>query len=368
MKKLGFGCMRFPLLNADEPTSVDLDQVCAMVDLFLKRGFTYFDTAYFYHRGTSENVLQKALVDRHSRDSFTLADKMPVGMLKNRGPEDQERIFHEQLRKCGVDHFDYYLLHNLNRESYQTAQRLDSFAFISRMRGEGKIRRIGFSFHDDAATLDRILTDHPEVEFVQLQINYLDWEDPKVQSRLCYETARRHGKQVVIMEPVKGGKLAAPPQAVLELFQSRDPAPSVASWAIRFAASLDGVMVVLSGMSTLEQVEDNTTFMADLVPLSGDERAMLVQAADLIRSQIAIPCTACAYCVAGCPQGIPIPDYFAMFNTHRQFPESGQAAAYAQAGKPLASACVACGQCESVCPQHIEVISGLKQVAATFEG
>lgn len=364
---MGFGCMRFPLLEPDDPTAVDLDQVCAMVDLFLDRGFTYFDTAYFYHKGASENVVQKVLVARHPRDSFTLADKMPLALLKDKSQEDQENIFLEQLQKCGVDYFDYYLLHNLNRRSYETAKRLDSFGLVRRMLAEGKIRRFGFSFHDDAATLDRILTDHPEVEFVQLQLNYLDWEDEKVQSRLCYETARRHGKQVVVMEPVKGGKLAAPPQPVLDLLQSRDPSLSAASWAIRFAAGLDGVMMVLSGMSSLEQVADNTGFMAGLVPLNAEEQAMLAQAAELIRSQIAIPCTACAYCVAGCPQGIPIPDYFAMFNTHCQFPASNQAAAYARAGKPLASLCIGCGQCEAACPQHIEVIAGLKQVAGAFE-
>lgn len=211
MKKLGFGCMRFPLLNAGDPASVDLEQVCAMVDRFLEQGFTYFDTAYFYHQGTSEQVVQKVLTARHPRNSFTLADKLPLGMLKDKTAGDQERIFWEQLQKCGVDYFDYYLLHALDRDSYETARRLGSFAFVRRMREEGRIRRIGFSFHDDADTLDRILTDHPEVEFVQLQINYLDWEDPKIQSRLCWETARRHGKQVVVMEPVKGGKLAAVP-------------------------------------------------------------------------------------------------------------------------------------------------------------
>lgn len=366
MKKLGFGCMRFPLLDADDPTAVDFEQVCAMTDLFLERGFTYFDTAYFYHRHTSEAVVRKALVARHPRDSFTLADKLPLTSLKDKTPEDQERIFHEQLQKCGVDYFDYYLLHALSKENYETAKRLDSFAFVRRQQAQGRVRHFGFSFHDSADVLDQILTEHPEVEFVQLQLNYLDWDDPKVQSRLCYETVRKHGKQVVVMEPVKGGKLAAPPQPVLDLFRSHDPAASPASWAIRFAAGLDGVMVVLSGMSDLAQLTDNTGYMADFVPLSGAERVMTVRAAELIREEASIPCTACAYCVGGCPQGIPIPEYFALFNACRKEPEAALAA-YTRSGKAPASACVECGQCVSACPQHIDVIAGLKAVADAFE-
>ena len=314
MKKLGFGCMRFPLLDPEDPTSVDLNQVKAMVDLFLKQGFTYFDTAWFYHRGTSEGVVKQALVDRYPRDRFTLADKMPLSMLKDKTKDDQEQTFRTQLERCGVDYFDYYLLHNVTAESYQTAQRLDTFAYLLEQKEKGLIRHLGFSFHDSAKVLDRVLTEHPEVEFVQLQLNYLDWESPSVQSRLCYETAVRHGKRVVVMEPVKGGKLADPSPEVAQLFRSYAPDASLPSWAIRFAASLDHVMVVLSGMSSLEQVEDNTGYMASFTPLTAEEQALTAQAAQLIRGDGTVPCTACSYCTEGCPQHIPIPTVLALYN------------------------------------------------------
>lgn len=366
MKKLGFGCMRFPLLDPEDPTSVDIPQVCGMVDRFLERGFTYFDTAYFYHKGTSENIVKQVLVDRHPRDSFTLADKLPLTSLKDKTEEDQERIFDEQLKKCGVDHFDYYLLHNVNVGTYQTAQRLDSFSFALRKKAEGKIRHLGFSFHDTAAMLDRVLTEHPQVEFVQLQLNYLDWEDPAVQSRLCYETAVRHGKKVVVMEPVKGGKLANPPQPVVDLLRDHDPAPSMPSWAIRFAASLDNVMVVLSGMSDLEQLTDNTNYMADFVPLNEQEQTLMAQAADLIRGDGTIPCTACSYCTDGCPSHIPIPSIFALYNDSIREPDREDYRGAFRALEVKPEACLYCGQCMGACPQHIDVIGGLKTAAAVL--
>ena len=246
MKKLGFGCMRLPLTNPEDPTSVDLKQFCEMIDTFMDNGFTYFDTAYPYHQRQSELFVKKALVERYPRNSFTLADKLPVPFMKIK--EDAKRIFDEQLEKCGVNYFDYYLLHSLNRNHYQTALKFDCFDFIKKMKEEGKIREIGFSFHDTADILDQILTEHPEMDFVQLQINYLDWNSESVQSKLCYETAVKHGKQVVIMEPVKGGSLVQVPQDIKTQLQHLDNSLSIASWAIRFAASLKNVRVVLSGM------------------------------------------------------------------------------------------------------------------------
>ena len=372
MKKLGFGMMRLPVPDPNVQGQVDLNQVCAMVDTFLEKGFTYFDTAYMYHDHNSERVVRKTLVERHPRDRFTLATKLPLSMMKDSTPADQERIFSEQLEKCGVTYFDYYLLHNLNKETYARAQKLDSFAFLQEKKAAGLARHIGFSFHDSAALLDEILTAHPEVEFVQLQINYLDWDSESIQSRKCYETAVKHGKQVVVMEPVKGGSLAHMLPEAEALLRSAHPDWSIPSWGIRFAASLDHVMVVLSGMSDLEQVRDNTGYMADFQPLTEAERQTVFQAAEILRKSIAIPCTACRYCVEGCPQNIAIPEYFELYNTSYQIggrtsPAVRMRYGFLQRDHGKASDCVACGQCESACPQHIEIISWLKKVAAALE-
>ncbi len=370
MKKLGFGCMRLPLLNGDDPTSVDLDQFCRMVDLFLERGFTYFDTAYMYHQNTSEVFVRKALTERHPRESYALASKLPTMSLKE--PEDQPRIFEEQLEKCGVDYFDYYLLHNLNSVNYPIAEKLDSFSFIQEKQKEGKIRHIGFSFHDSAKLLDEILTAHPEVEFVQLQINYLDWEDEGIQSRKCYETAVKHGKKVIVMEPVKGGALARIPKEGEDLLRACHPQWSPASWAVRFAAGLDQVMMVLSGMSSLEQLEDNTSYMQESVSLNPEELALLDQVTSIIHGGIAVPCTACGYCVEGCPKNIPIPNYFALYNAECQELTKGVNTHqfyynnYAKSGG-RASDCIGCRACERACPQHLEISRLLKDVAAAFE-
>ena len=368
-KKLGFGCMRFPVLDPDDPVSVDIPQVCDMVDAFLEKGFTYFDTAWFYHKGTSENVVKQVLVDRYPRDKFTIATKLPLSSLKEADEARQEEIFATQLEKIGVDYFDYYLLHNINTGNYETAQRLGSFDFVSRMKAEGKVKCMGFSFHDKADVLDKVLTEHPEVEFVQLQINYLDWESATVQSRLCYEVAVKHGKKVVVMEPVKGGKLAAPQAEVADLFKGYAPDASPASWAIRFAASLPEVMVVLSGMSDRAQMADNAGYMENFRPLNEEEQAIVEKAADIIRGDGTVPCTGCAYCVDGCPQGIPIPEHFAILNNSIRNPGPDYKAMYdaLSAEKAPANACIFCGQCMGACPQHIDVIGALMGLAEKFK-
>lgn len=370
-KKLGFGLMRLPLTDPNDGASVDVELLKTMVDAFLEKGFTYFDTAWMYCGFQSECAIREALVKRHPRDSYTLADKLHAGFLKTK--EDRERIFQEQLKKTGVDYFDYYLLHDVGTDHYKTYQELDCFRWLEEKKAQGLARHIGFSYHDNAELLDRVLTEHPEVEFVQLQLNYLDWDSEGVQSRKCYETAVKHGKPVIVMEPVKGGTLARVPESVEKMFRETRPEMSIPSWAIRFAASLEHVMVVLSGMSNMEQLLDNTDYMADFQPLSAQEQALVKKAVDAINSTIAIPCTGCSYCTEGCPQRIAIPKYFSLYNADLQeikeksWRPQGEYYTRLTMNFGKASDCLECGQCEQVCPQHLPIIRHLKDVAARFE-
>ncbi len=362
MGKLGFGLMRLP----KKGELIDDSQVNEMVDLFLASGGTYFDTAYVYPG--SEEAAGRTLVARHPRESYTLATKVnAMAAASEEEAKDQLRI---SLERTGAGYFDYYLLHALQEENFAKYEQFHLWDFARQQREKGVIRRLGFSFHGGPDLLDRLLTDHPEAEFVQLQINYADWEDPKVAARANYETARRHNKPVVIMEPVKGGRLADPPAGVKELFREHAPGASPASWAIRFAASLEGVLTVLSGMSDMAQLRDNLASTADLRPLDEGERRVIRQAQDILRRSAAIPCTACRYCTEGCPRGIPIPEIFAAMNKSL----GGQAAQAADdyraatAAGGLASECVRCGQCERACPQHLPVADHLERCARALEG
>jgi len=369
MKKLGFGFMRLPVVDRADVTSVDFELLCKMVDKFMADGFTYFDTAYVYHKEQSEIFLRKALVERYPRDSFTIATKLP--MPKVNSPQDNAKLFSEELEKCGVEYFDYYLLHAMNKERFEKAKKYGSWEFLKEMKAASKIKHIGFSFHDDVKLLEEMLTLWPETEFVQLQINYIDWENPSIQAKECYDLCTKLGKPVIVMEPVKGGSLVNIPDRAQKLFKDYSPKASVASWAVRYAASLDNVMMVLSGMSNMDHVNDNTEYMKDFIPLNSEEYAIIDQVVDIINSSIAIPCTACGYCVDGCPVGIPIPKYFALYNADLQALNKGfstQMTYYTNmtVDLPAASRCIGCGQCESACPQHIAVIDGLKLVAERF--
>jgi len=371
MKKLGFGFMRLPLLNREDQTSFDFALLNTLVDAFIERGFSYFDTALTYHGSKSEEAIRKAVVERHPRDAFQLATKLPPRVLKTE--EEQEEIFSEQQAKAGVDFFDYYLVHNIGHGSYQQAKRFRTFEFVQRKKREGKIRKAGMSFHDTPELLDEVLSTHPELDFVQLQLNYIDWENPGIQSRRCWEVARKHNMPIIVMEPCKGGSLAKVPQEAARLMKTHNPGASVPSWAIRFAASQEGVFMVLSGMNAMEQVLDNTSYMADFKPLDEGEYAIIRQAADVINANTAIACTNCRYCEEGCPQKIAIPDYFALYNSIKSATSSNfssQSVYYLNLTETHGRArdCIECGECEKECPQHLPIPELLKDVSKTFDG
>ena len=368
-KKLGFGLMRLPLTDPENPGSVDVEQMKKMVDIFMENGFTYFDTAWMYCGFKSEEAVKSALVDRYPRDSFTLTTKLNSHFFNTK--EERENVFGEQLRKTGAGYFDFYFLHAVAEDNIGKYEEFDCFSWMLEKKAAGLVRHIGFSYHDKAAILDKILTDHPEVELVQLQINYLDWDSEWIEARKNYEVCVKHGKPVVVMEGVKGGMLAKVPAEAEKLFRDAEPEMSPASWAIRFVATQPNVMVVLSGMSNIAQMEDNVSYMKEFRPLSEEETAIVMKVRDIIQSKTAIACTGCEYCTDGCPQSIAIPRYFSLFNTvslqdgrispneTRNFERLAK-----NFGKP--SDCVECGQCEGICPQHLPIIDNLKKVAAAF--
>ena len=357
--RLGFGLMRLPK-NPDG--TIDIPQVCEMADRFLAAGGTYFDTAYVYDNGLSEAAFKAAVADRHPRESYTLCTKLNA-FMQCHDEQSAKQQFYTSLERTGAGYFDFYLLHALQRNNVQKYNDYRLWDFIAEQKAKGLIRHYGFSFHADPELLGQLLQEHPEVEFVQLQINYADWENPGVASRRNYEICRKYGKPVVVMEPVKGGILADPIPQVREILHSANPEASCASWALRFAAGLDNLLAVLSGMSNVDQMEDNLRQMSPFRPLDASEMEVIAQAQKALDAAQAIPCTACRYCTKGCPMNIPIPDIFTVYNRREGSPHFRTVREYTivTTDKGKAADCVQCGQCESVCPQHLPIISLLEK-------
>lgn len=359
----GFGYMRLPMKDGQ----VDTAETCRMVDAFLEAGFNYFDTAHGYIDGKSEASLKECLTSRYPRDRYVLTDKLTDTYFK--AEADIRPFFRQQLDACGVDHFDFYLMHSQNRRVYDHFKACRAYETALALKEEGKIRHFGISFHDTAEFLEQILREYPQIEVVQLQFNYLDYDDPTVQSRKCYEVCRKYHKPVIVMEPVKGGNLTKLPEKAKEILDALHGG-SPASYAIRFAAGFPGIMMVLSGMSSLEQVRENTGFMKSFTPLDEQEQTALSKVCEVFRSMSLIPCTACRYCVGSCPQHIAIPDIFATMNAKQLYNDWNADYYYANvhtAEGRRASDCVKCGRCEALCPQHLPIRQLLMDVAEEFE-
>lgn len=362
-KNFGFGCMRLPLKDGE----IDLAETSRMVDYFLEQGFNYFDTAHGYLQGRSETALKTCLTSRHPRDSYILTDKLTGTFFKTEA--DIRPFFQSQLEACGVDYFDFYLMHAQSAAFYQHFKKCRAYETAFALKAEGKIKHVGISFHDHAEVLEQILTDYPEIEVVQIQFNYVDYDDPAVQSRKCYEVCRRHGKPVLVMEPVKGGNLVNLPEEARKVLDELHGG-SPASYAIRFAAGFPGMMMVLSGMSSMEQMKDNLSYMKDFQPLNETELEAVKKVQRIFRGMNLIPCTACRYCTDGCPRQIAIPDLFAVMNTKQIYHDWNADFyynnVYTGAGR-RASDCIQCGRCEKACPQHLPIRRLLTEIAAEFE-
>ncbi len=364
-KKLGFGLMRLPV---NEDKSINMPLFCDMVDTFMENGFTYFDTAYMYHNCTSESAVKDALVKRYPRESYTLTTKLPVWEVA--GKDELLPFFDRQREKTGVEYFDYYLLHAVDNSNIAKYDELGCWEWAMGLKERGLIRHFGFSFHGTAELLDEILTKHPEVEFVQLQINYLDWDNNVVQSGACYEVAKKHGMPIMIMEPVKGGTLAILPTKADEIFKEYDAEVSAASWAMRFCLSLENVCMILSGMSNPEQLSDNMKTFSENKVLSNEEASLVKKVTDTILSIPTVPCTACEYCLKECPQSISIPKLIKCLNNARLYGNNNRARneykRHTESG-PTASDCISCGSCESVCPQHLKISEIMGETAEIFD-
>lgn len=362
-KKLGFGCMRLPMNGAE----VNYEEFNKMIDVFMENGFNYFDTAHGYLNGESEVAIGKCLSPRYSRETYELTNKLTATYFNKK--EDIRPFFENQLKTCGVDYFDYYLMHAQDRENYKKFKQCEAYEIAQEFKKEGKVKHVGISFHDTADILEMILTEHPEIEIVQIQFNYVDFKSASVQSEKLYNICRKHNKPILIMEPVKGGGLVRLPNEAKEIFDNLGKDLSYASYAVRFAASFEGVYKVLSGMSNLEQMEDNISYMKDFKEFTKEEYEATNKVRDILNNLGGISCTACRYCVEGCPKKISIPDLFDCYNAKVQFNDWNSDYYYEihtkENGK--ASDCIKCGKCEKICPQHLPIRENLEKVAKIFE-
>ena len=372
MKNLGFGMMRLPLTDEDDIKSINQEEVNKMVDVFMENGFNYFDTAYPYHDGLSEVAFRKAVVERYPRNSYVVADKLPLFLITKE--EQLDEIFNTQLERCGVDYFDYYLLHNVSGFSEAGFIDVDSFSYVKKLKEEGKIKKLGFSTHANAEYIDNILSKNPEIEFIQLQVNYLDWENDGVESRKCVEVAKKYNLPIIVMEPLKGGFLANVPEKAKKIMREYNPDASIVSWALRYVASIDEVFMVLNGVSSLQQMEENISIMDNYEKLTQEEYDIISEVIGIINSQITVPCTKCNYCVNSCPVNINIPKLFDFYNNEKIennpiFTAVGNA--YVNYSKiesnGIASDCIKCGNCVKECPQHINIPEVMVDVKKTFE-
>lgn len=377
LKKLGFGTLHVPIKDPKDQASFDYDVINKQVDMFLEHGFKYFDTSYIYHDKQSEIALREALVKRHPRDSYILSDKMPIKFMKGAG--DVEKIFQEQLEKCGVEYFDYYLLHSINREAYETSKKWKVFEFLQKKREEGYFREFGVSLHDRPELIEEILAEHPEIDFVVLQINFVDWTNPLIDAKRTHEIACKYDKPIVVMQPCKGGTLVNNlPEEAVKLMKDYNPDASIVSWAIRFAASLKNVRVVLSSFPEMYMLEDNIKTMENFVPLNEEEFAILERVRDIINENIAVQCSGCKYCINDCPKNIPIDDFFALYNDYKRNTRSNYNSPFqsstpnyylnlVKGGAGRAADCVGCNKCVKRCPQALDIPELLKDVSNTFD-